>query len=122
MTPTEFERLARKAIADLPTMFLPWLENVILVIEPHASDALLESLDVPDDEDIYGLYDGAALTDRNVNDPPAMPARIFLYYEPLLADCETDSELVHEIQTTVLHEIGHHFGMDEDQLEALGYG
>lgn len=121
MSPRKFERIARRAIAGLPAEFRPCLRNVMLVIEPCASDKLLAELGIAADEDLFGLYDGPALTDRTSADPPELPPRITLYYEPLLDACETAEELTHEIQATVLHEIGHHFGLDEDRLAELGY-
>lgn len=122
MSPKKFKRIARRAIETLPEEFRPYLENVLLIVEPFPSDELLESLGVPEDEDLFGLYEGPALTEQSVSDAPELPPRITLYYEPLLDACETEEELIHEIQTTVLHEIGHHFGLDEEQLERLGYG
>ena len=121
MSPRKFEKIARRAIDSLPAEFQPYVRDIVLVIEPYASDELLDDLSVPEDEDLFGLYEGPALTDRNVNDQPEMPPRMILYYEPLLDECETEEELIHEIQTTVLHEIGHHFGLDEDRLAELGY-
>jgi len=73
------------------------------------------------DEDLFGIYEGAALTERSVADAPEMPPRLILFQEPLLDACETEDELIHEIQVTVLHEVGHHFGLDEDRLEELGF-
>jgi len=62
------------------------------------------------------------LTEASRDDEPDVPPRITLFYEPLIADCETDEALRREIQITILHEIGHFFGLDEDDLERLGYG
>jgi len=121
MSPRQFEKVARRALAELPAEFQPYLRDVVLVVEAYASDELLDELGVPEDEDLFGLYEGPALTERSSTDPPEMPPRVILYYEPLLDACETEEELIHEIQTTVLHELGHHFGLDEDRLAELGY-
>ena len=119
MTLKKFKRIARQAIEALPQEFKPYLENVAIAVEPHASDEMLDDMEVPEDEDILGIYEGASLTEGS-GELPEMPARIVLYYEPLLDACDTEEELIHEIQTTVLHEIGHHFGLDEERLTELG--
>jgi len=121
MGPKRFGKIARRAIARLPEEFQPYVQDVMLVLEPYAPDELLDDLGVPADEDLFGLYEGPSLDERGAGGTPEMPPRITLYYAALLDDCETEEELVHEIQTTVLHEIGHHFGLDEDRLTELGY-
>ncbi|MCY3022896.1 MAG: metallopeptidase family protein [Planctomycetota bacterium] len=121
MTPKRFERIARRALASLPPMFQPYVRNLVLTIEPYPSEELLDDLGVPEDEDLFGLYEGPSLTEQNASDPPELPPRIILYFEPLLDACETEEELIHEIQATVLHEIGHFFGLDEERLAELGY-
>ncbi|HEY3322285.1 MAG TPA: metallopeptidase family protein [Planctomycetota bacterium] len=120
ITKKHFKKLARQALVQLPEMFRPFVEKITIVVEDFASDELLDELDVPEDEDICGLYEGPSLTDGDLDHLPEIP-RIILYYVPLLEDCETEEELVHEIQVTVLHEIGHFFGLDEDKLAELGY-
>jgi predicted Zn-dependent protease with MMP-like domain len=121
MTVNEFKRIARDAITSIPEEFQPYLKDVAIVVEPYASDELLKSLGVPESEDIYGLYEGVSLIERNESDAPQLPPRIILYFEPFMEDCESEEEMIHEIQTTVLHEIGHHFGLDEERLTELGY-
>jgi len=121
MSAKRFEKIARRALASLPEEFQPYVQDVMLVIEPYASEELLDDLGVPEDEDLFGLYDGPSLAERGAGAQPEMPPRITLYYAAFLDDCETEEELIHEIQTTVLHEIGHHFGLEEDRLTELGY-
>ena len=111
-----FVKIARQAIAGLPDEFQPYVQNVMLVLEPYAPEEILDGHDVPEDEDLMGLYEGPALAESGSTGPAEMPPRITLYYEALLDACETEEELIHEIQTTVLHEIGHHFGLEEDRL------
>ena len=112
VTPAEFERIAVAALDELPPWARQAMANVALVIE--AED--------PVEPDIYGIYDGVALPDRDGAEP-LEPARIVLYQVPLEADFGNDPvRLAEEIRTTVLHEIGHHFGLDEDRLDELGYG
>jgi predicted Zn-dependent protease with MMP-like domain len=110
--PRRFEELVAAALDDVPEPFASALENVAVVVERRAP---------PEDPDLYGLYLGAPLTDPEAAFG-APPPRIAVYMEPLLSDCETEEEVVEEVRITVLHEIGHHLGMDEDQLDRLGYG
>jgi len=121
MKPAEFERIAREAIRRIPAEFQPYLEDCVITIEAHPPKELLLDLEMEEDEELFGLYEGRALTERSHDDPPEMPPRIRLFYEPLLEFCETEDELIFEIQVTVLHEIGHHFGLDEERLDELGY-
>ncbi len=116
-----FRRLVDEALALVPEAFRPYLEGVPVVIEAWAPDALLDELGVPEDETLCGLYSGHPLTDG----PPAsgeLPPRITIFRGPLLEDCEDEDDLRDEIATTVIHELAHHFGIDEDRLEELGWG
>jgi predicted Zn-dependent protease with MMP-like domain len=113
MSAQEFEALAREVVSELPQEFQD---------QPYAPDDLLEQMEVPEDEDLFGLYEGAALTERSVSDAPLLPPRIRLFYEAILDDCYTLDDVREEVRTTLLHEIGHHFGMDEEDLDRLGYG
>ena len=122
MSPTQFEAVARRAVESLPAEFKPYLADCILLVEPRATPEQLRTLELAEDEDLFGLYEGSALTERQVGDPPELPPRITLFYEPLMDACASDDELIHEIQVTILHEIGHHFGLDEERLEELGFG
>jgi predicted Zn-dependent protease with MMP-like domain len=116
-----FRRLVDEALGLVPAEFRPYLEGVSVVLEDWPPDALLDDLGVPEDDTLYGLYSGHALTDgpRESGD---LPPRITLYRGPLLEDCEDEDDLRDEIATTVIHEIAHHFGIDEARLEELGWG
>ena len=116
-----FRRLVDEALALVPAEFRPYLEGVPVVIEAWAPDDLLEELGVPEDDTLYGLYSGHALTDgpRESGD---LPPRITIYRGPLLEDCEDEDDLRDELATTVIHELAHHFGIDEARLEELGWG
>ncbi len=116
-----FRRLVDEALAMVPGEFRPFLEGVPVVIEAWAPDELLDDLDIPEDDTLYGLYSGRALTEGPA-EPGDLPPRITIYRGPLLEDCADEQELREEIATTVIHEIAHHFGIDEDRLEELGWG
>ncbi|MFN7957368.1 MAG: metallopeptidase family protein [Holophagaceae bacterium] len=116
-----FRRLVDEALALVPAEFQPHLAGVPVVIEDWAPDDLLDDLGIPEDDTLYGLYSGHALTE-GPPEPGDLPPRITIYRGPLLEDCENEADLREEIATTVIHEIAHHFGIDEARLEELGWG
>jgi predicted Zn-dependent protease with MMP-like domain len=119
MTDQAFKKLVAEALELIPAEFQPYLENVEIVLEDWPSEELLESLDLPEDEGLYGLYTGTPLPERSF-DHADFPDRITLFRGPLLEDFPEGDELRREVAFTVLHEIAHHFGIDEDRLEELG--
>ena len=107
-----FEEHVQRALASLPPDLARALENVEIVIEDEH----------PDDPDLFGLYEGVPLTERSSWDGGRLPDRITIYRRPLEEDFGDDpEELEHEIRVTVLHELAHYFGIDEERLEQLGY-
>jgi predicted Zn-dependent protease with MMP-like domain len=116
----------RKAVAEildrLPRRFREQLRNVEFIVEERPSIELLraEGLD-PRCDTLYGIYQGVPLPDRSSLDPPLLPDKITIFAEPLMQDFPDPEELREEIRLTVLHEIAHYFGMDEDEVEDLGY-
>ena len=111
-----------RLIDRLPRQFREQLRNLEFVVEERPSRELLlaEELD-PEEDTIYGLYQGIPLPERSSLDPPILPDKITIFAEPLLEDFPDLEELREEIRLTVLHEIAHYFGMDEDAIEDLGY-
>lgn len=103
----QFERLVEKALADLPAEFLDRLENILMVIEAEPPEDIADTL---------GLYEGVPLTERGTNDVP-LPDQITLFKGPIERVCENEQDIAREVRLTVLHEVGHYFGMDEQQLE-----
>lgn len=122
MDRTEFEALVQEAIDDLPEEFARELVNVAIVIEDEAGDDVLRSVGLdPRHDTLFGLYQGIPLPERGIAYSGALPDKISLYYRPLRHACRTPHEMRREIRTTLIHEIGHYFGMDDDEIEALGY-
>jgi predicted Zn-dependent protease with MMP-like domain len=118
-----FEKLVEQALDLLPPEFQAHLENVSVVIEDEPDPELLAEMGFdPDDPDdtLFGLYEGVPLVERRY-DESLLPDRITIFRGPLLDWAETEAEIVEEVRVTVLHEIGHFFGIDEDRLEELGY-
>lgn len=108
----EFERLVVDELDLLPDDMVDGLENVFFVVEDRPEDGTLDTL---------GLYDGVALTERGQYGFGEVPDRIVLYREPLLAVCETDDELKDQIHVTLVHEIAHFYGIDDERLHQLGW-
>lgn len=122
MTHLEIREEVARLLDRLPKRFRDALRNLEIVVEKHPSADLLraEGLD-PRHDTLYGLYQGVPLPDRSEFDPPMLPDKITIFSEPLLADFSDPEELRAEIRLTVLHEIAHYFGMDEEEIEDLGY-
>ena len=120
LSDSEFDRTVQQALADVPEQFAPYLENLRIEVWDRPDEKLCRTEDVPDD--LLGLYVGCPLEDKLLqNAGPLQPDRILIFRDNLCQACETREELISEIRVTVLHEIGHHFGLDEDRLEELGY-
>ena len=118
----EFEKLVEEAISEVPEPFAAFLDEVPVEIHTRPSAKLLRELGLENDELLMGLYRGHALTHRSVEDSARLPDVIYIFQEDHELVCDHRSQLVQEVRKTVLHEIGHHFGMSEEDLERLGYG
>lgn len=117
-----FAELVEDAIAELPEPFAGFLEEVPIEIRPRPSPKLLKEMGLEPDELLLGLYRGHPLTERSVEDSGRLPEVIYIFQEDVEEVSDSEGDLVREVRVTVLHEIGHHFGMDEDDLDRLGYG
>jgi predicted Zn-dependent protease with MMP-like domain len=107
-----FEELVGDALDTIPEALLRALDNVVVLVEPHDTE----------EPDLLGLYQGIALTERDSHYAGSLPDTITIYREPLMQMCESEDELVHEVAVTVIHEIAHHFGIDDERLHELGWG
>jgi predicted Zn-dependent protease with MMP-like domain len=116
-----FDNVLRQVLDDLPGMFRESIRNVAIVVEDRPPDWLLDELGLPPGETLYGFYHGIPLPERSVLDSGNLPDRISVYRGPLVEDFRDPGELARQIRTTLLHEIGHYFGMDEEDLARLGY-
>jgi predicted Zn-dependent protease with MMP-like domain len=109
-----------RAIERLPAEFREKLQNVAVIVEDRPSAELLEQMEVPQGDTLFGLYEGTPLTERGFQ-TPLHPDRIWIFKEPIERECETEKEIIEEIETTIVHEVAHFFGLDDDYLEDLGY-
>jgi predicted Zn-dependent protease with MMP-like domain len=114
MEPERFDALVDQALDGIPDELARLVRNVVVLVEDEPPE------DEPDD--LLGLYDGVALTERDGTMPVQLPDRIFVFRGPLLDYCDTAEQLVEEVRITVVHEIAHHFGIDDQRLHDLGYG
>ncbi|GFG73687.1 metallopeptidase family protein [Mycobacterium botniense] len=111
MDPGRFDELVSHALDLIPQELAAAMDNVVvLVAERH-----------PEEPDLLGLYDGVALTERDSSYAGALPDTITIYREALLDACHSDAEVVEQVMITVIHEVAHHFGIDDDRLEELGW-
>ncbi|MGY4645284.1 putative Zn-dependent protease with MMP-like domain [Cellulomonas sp. URHB0016] len=114
MTRAEFEDAVRDALDEIPAELAAMMDNVVVLVED----------DVPPGEvDLLGLYEGTPLTERGEFwAAGSLPDRITIFRNPTLAICDDRADVVEEVAVTVVHEIAHHFGIDDDRLHALGWG
>lgn len=112
LTADEFEQLVIDELDALPDDMIDGLDNVVFVTEDRPEDGSL---------DLLGLYDGVALTERGQYGFGELPDRIIVFREPLLAICETLDELKDQIHVTLVHEIAHFYGINDEQLHQLGW-
>ena len=112
----EFCRVARQVVDELPEPFHRWLENVVVDVELEPSRKLLRRMDMdPDRETLMGLFEGHAVTEQGYGDH--LPNRVLLFKHPIEEVCRSRAEIAYEIRRTVIHELAHHFGYSEEELE-----
>jgi len=122
LSPEEFEELVDEALESIPPPFEPYLEGLAVDVEPMPDEETLEEMGIDDPRSLLGLYRGTPLTARSVEQSLRMPDSIVIYQRNIERMCRTRQQLVEQIRKTILHEVGHHFGMDEDELGEMGYG
>src|SRR5262245_38173150 len=117
----QFEILVRVAIEELPEEFQEKLKNVAVIIEDYPSSELKDRLELDEADVLFGLYEGVPLTERGFFEQPLYPDRILIFQREIEDECDSIQEIKKEVKTTIVHELGHFFGMDDDYLEKLGY-
>jgi predicted Zn-dependent protease with MMP-like domain len=122
MERARFIELIRRALRDVPPPFSEHLEQVDIVVKRRPNRDDLRQADLAPDESMYGFYRGVPLTERDSGYNMVAPDVIDIYQEPLEEDFPDERELIAEIRATVLHELGHFFGIDDDRLDELGLG
>lgn len=112
MSAQRFDELVSDALDLIPPQLAAGLDNVVVLVEDRHAE----------EPDLLGLYEGIALTERDHTYAGSLPDTITIYRRALLDICETDADVVEEVAITVIHEIAHHFGIDDDRLHELGWG
>ncbi len=118
----EFEIVVDEAVRSIPEGFDRYLEDLVVDVEDMPDEATCREMRLRDPRGLLGLYRGTPLTKRHVDDPFRYPERIVIYQRNIERICRTREQMIEQIRKTVLHEIGHHFGLTERQLRELGYG
>jgi predicted Zn-dependent protease with MMP-like domain len=113
VTAEEFERLVGEALDTVPAELAATVDNLVVLIEDEAP---------PHDPHLLGLYEGVPLTERDHWYAGNLPDRVTIFRQPILAMCDSPEQVVEEVRITVVHEIAHHFGIDDARLHELGYG
>jgi len=116
-----FEKLVQEALDRIPSEFQSAMKNVAVVIQDRPGPEADEDIDGEEGGSLYGLYQGVPLPDRAADDSGSTPDIIFLYQKSLEEDFPNRKDLIREIEITVVHEIAHYFGFDEEALERYGY-
>ena len=117
----QFDGHLEAVLATLPPRLHALLDEAPLIVEDHPSAELCAELGIGPDEVLCGLHSGTPLTERSVEQPDELPETMHLFREAILEHAGGWGRVREEIRITVLHEIGHHFGLDEDDLADLGY-
>lgn len=112
MDPQRFDELVSDALDLIPPELAAAMDNVVVLVEDRH----------PEDGELLGLYEGVALTERDSDYAGSLPDAIFIYRDALLSVCESDEDVIEQVAITVIHEIAHHFGIDDGRLEELGWG
>lgn len=112
MSDERFDGLVSDALDEIPAALTRAIDNVVVLVEPRHED----------EPDLLGLYQGIALTERDSHYAGSLPDTITIYRDAILDICHTDDDVVHEVAVTVVHEIAHYFGIEEERLHQLGWG
>lgn len=113
----DFEKLVQQAIADLPPPYAKLMESIAVIVEEEPPEDVLQDLDLVEEGDLLGLYQGQSLAADSFFRPGGeSPPQISIYRGPILRICESPEEVVQEVYDTVVHELGHHVGLDDDEM------
>jgi predicted Zn-dependent protease with MMP-like domain len=119
MTRARFEQLVAEAMRTIPARFRDELRNLAVSVEDEPSDELLDEMELEPPETLFGLYQGTPLTERGWDYGNTLPDRIVLYQGPIEDASDGEDEVLVTIGETLIHEVGHYFGLSEEELEAI---
>ncbi|HEX6323678.1 MAG TPA: metallopeptidase family protein [Vicinamibacterales bacterium] len=119
MTREDFEQYVKEAVATIPPRFRQAVKNLAIVVEDEPSAELLDEMEIEPPDSLFGLYQGTPLTDRTWGYGNTLPDRITLYQFPIEDASENEDDLVVCIGETLIHELGHYFGLSEEEIEEI---
>ena len=119
VTRDKFEKLVAEAITLIPKRFRREMTNIAVVVEDEPSAELLEEMEIEPPDSLYGLYQGTPLTERTWGYGKALPDRVTLFKTIIEEDCDTDDDVRDAIAETLIHEVGHYFGLSEEEIEEI---
>jgi predicted Zn-dependent protease with MMP-like domain len=122
MTRREFEALVERALRKLPRQFRERLANIAVVVEDWPDDRTLAEMGIEPPDTLYGLYQGIDLTHRDSSYGNVLPDTVTIYQGPIEEDCADEAEMAQVVRETVVHEIGHFFGLDDDTMHQIEEG
>jgi predicted Zn-dependent protease with MMP-like domain len=122
VTRAQFERVVERALRGLPRAFKDKLANIAVVVEDWADDETLDEMGIEPPDTLYGLYRGVDLTQRDSSYGNVLPDTVTIYQGPIEEDCEDEAEMEDVIRDTVVHEIGHYFGLDDETMHRIEDG
>jgi predicted Zn-dependent protease with MMP-like domain len=119
VTRRQFEKLVDRALRQLPKRFREALDNVAVVIEDWADDETLAEMGIEPPDTLYGLYRGVDITRRDSAYGNCLPDTVTIYQGPIEEDCDSVDEMAQVVRETVMHELGHYFGLDDEELHQI---
>jgi len=122
VTRREFEELVERALRKLPRGFKDKIKNVAVVVEDWADDETLADVGIEPPDTLYGLYRGIVLTRRDSGYGNVLPDTVTIYQGPIEEDCDDEEEMAELVRETVVHEIGHYFGLDDETMHRIEDG
>ena len=122
VTSSEFAALVSEAMEDIPPSFQRHMRDVTIDVEPIPDIDTCRRMGIPNLRSLLGLYHGTPLTRRSVEQLVKMPDRITIYQRNIERICSTREQIIRQVRKTVFHEVGHHFGLSEHDLDELGFG
>ncbi len=119
MTRKQFDRLVAEAVQSIPARFRDEMQNLSIVVEDEPDDDLLADMGIEPPDTLFGLYQGTPLPERSWGHGNTLPDRIVLFQGPIEDSCDSDDEVIVAIGETLIHEVGHYFGLSEEEIEAI---